>query len=145
MRLFSIGSAISLVVFVIGCGSDYELVPVSGTISLNGKPLPDAIILTQPIGSQENLTPGPGSFARTDANGRFTLELQSEDRVGAVPGECRIKIREAGEARPSSDDTFSRRDLYSRIPPDYLEGLVKYTIGEEGTDAMDFDLKTRKR
>ncbi len=145
MKLFLICSAISLVVVVTGCGLEYKLVPVSGTISLDGKPLPDALILTQPIGSADNTTPGPGSFARTDAEGRFTMELHSDDRKGAVPGECTVKIKEVGEKKASSDDSVSRGEVRSRIPLDYFEGLIQYTIPEGGTDSMDFDLKSERR
>ncbi len=127
-----------------GCGPDYKIVQVSGTITLDGKPLADALILTQPIGSEDNTTPGPGSMARTDADGKFVLEFQHEERSGAAPGRCTVKIKQVGEEKASSDDTVSRTMLRSRIPADFQQGLVEYTIPEDGTDSMDFDLKSRR-
>ena len=143
-RYFSVVMLLSLVA-AIGCGPGYKIVSVSGTITMDGKPLADAMILTQPIGTEDNVTPGPGSFARTDSEGRFVLEFQHEDVVGAVPGECTVKIKEVGEKKASSDDTVDAAVLRSKVPLDYQEGKITYTIPEEGTDAMDFDIQTRKR
>ena len=53
---------------VSGCGSKYSVVPVSGTITFNDKPLVGATILTQPVSSTaENDAPGPGSYGKTDS------------------------------------------------------------------------------
>ena len=105
---------------LVGCGPGYEIVPVSGTITLDGKPLQNATIITQPIGTKENTMPGPGSIAETDADGHFELAFQHEDRVGAVPGPARIKIVENAEKRASNDDTAEF--VRSKVPLDYQEG-----------------------
>lgn len=128
----------------VGCGPGYPVVDVSGTITLDGKPLANATVLTQPIGTKENITPGPGSIAETDENGHFVLAFQHEDRLGAVPGEVYVKIVEnEKEKRASADDTAVM--IRSRVPLDYQDGnKVKYTIPAEGTDAMDFDLKSKR-
>ena len=91
----------------VGCGPGYDIVPASGTITLNGKPLSNAQILTQPISdSEDDVTPGPGSGAVTDDQGHFVLEFQHDDIVGAVPGKAYIKIVELGERKVSSDDAI---------------------------------------
>ena len=89
---------------LLGCGSKYDVVPASGRITLDGEPLANASIFTQPTNRDTN-TPGPGSAALTDDNGEFELEFQSEDKKGAVPGDTRITIVENGEKKVSSDDT----------------------------------------
>lgn len=137
--------AASLLVLV-GCGPGYKIVPVSGRITLDDKPLANAMILTQPIGNEDNVTPGPGSIAETDSDGNFQLEMQHEAIVGAVPGEVWVKIVETGEKKASNDDTVDSSVLKSRVPLDYQEGdKVKYTIPDEGTDAMNIDMVGRGR
>ena len=134
-----------VVAIAAGCGSKYTVVPVRGTIQLDGKPLEGATILTQPIGPAENNAPGPGSYGHTDAEGRFTLELQNEPTPGAVPGVCVIMITEKGHSEDPTSDVITREDYRSRIPDEFRDGTYKYTIPEEGTDAMDLDLKSERR
>ena len=129
-----------------GCGSKYKVVPVSGTITLNGKPLPDVTILTQPVSqTAENNAPGPGSYGKTDAEGRFTLELQNEPTPGAVPGKCIITVVEKAHSADPTSDVVTREDRRTRIPPEYRENSVTYDIPEDGTDAMNIDIDTKKR
>ena len=80
-----------------GCGpSDKtpklpDLVPVSGTVTYDGKPLTDAMVQFLPMGS----TQGQGTAAVTDASGKYTLETVSSNgkaRPGAVPGNYGVRI-----------------------------------------------------
>ena len=48
-------------------------------------------LLTQPIATNSP-NPGPGSFGRTDAEGRFELELVKPAIRGAIIGEHRVMI-----------------------------------------------------
>ena len=80
----------------------------------------------------------------TDEDGHFQLSFQHEEVDGAVPGDAWIKIVENPEKKASSDD--SAEFVRSKVPLDYQEGnKVKYTIPEEGTDAMNFELKSVRR
>ena len=72
-----------------GYGVNVE--PVSGVGQVGGNPLSGAGIRTQPIG-QGTRTPGPGSFARTDAQGHFVLELVKPALQGAIVGQHRVMI-----------------------------------------------------
>lgn len=139
---FAMGACLLLTCLALGCGNKYELVPVRGKVTLDGKPLSNAMIITQPIG-KDTTTPGPGSGARLDENGEFELELQTESTMGAVPGEHRVTIKELGEQKASNDDTgvaFKRQ-----VPEEWRDGRAKFTIPPEGTDAMIIELETKKR
>ena len=134
----------TLVATLVGCGPGYKVVSASGKITLDGKPLANATIITQPIGSKENTNPGPGSFAETDADGNFNLVFQHEDVDGAAPGDCYIKIRENAEKKASSDDSAVM--VRSKVPLDYQDGnKVVYTIPEDGTDSMNFDMSSKRK
>ena len=119
-----------VVAIAAGCGSKYTVVPVRGTIQLDGKPLEGATILTQPIGPAENDAPGPGSYGHTDADGRFSLELQNEPTPGAVPGDCVITITESGHNPTESDkgavksSSDSRRYRTSTSIPKHSHGMT---------------------
>ena len=118
--------------------------PVSGRITINGEPFPNVTILTQPVGESEN--PGPGSYGLTDEDGRFSLELQiDEGNAGAVPGKCVITLVQKGHSDDPTSDEISREDVRTKIPWDYRNNQVTFDIPEDGTDAMDFDLDTKKR
>ena len=142
---FSLATIVGLICLV-GCGPGYQIVPVSGTVTLDGKPLANAMVLTQPIGEGEDVTPGPGSFANTDDQGHFVLEMQHEPVVGAVPGKAYVKIVENGEKKVSSDDTVDPTVLRSKVPIEYREGNnVEISIPEDGTDSLNFDLVSKRR
>ena len=63
-------------VALVGCGSSapYELAPVSGVVTLNGKAVPYTQIIFQPKRTAENPSPGPGSTAFCDDAGKFELK-----------------------------------------------------------------------
>ena len=63
---------------VVGCGKKYPTAPVSGTIRMNGKPLPNAAMTFQPIGG------GMASVGVTDENGHYELEFLTGEDTGAV-------------------------------------------------------------
>src|SRR5262245_36444322 len=79
-----------------GCDSGPRYVPVSGVVSLDGKPYGDAVITFQPIASSSGVDPGRGSSAYTDASGKFVLKTD-DGHNGAVPGKHLIRIQTKGD------------------------------------------------
>lgn len=75
-----------------GCGNGEEYVPVSGTVLLNGEPLPDAKLIFEPIGSESGVAPGKPSYGRTDKTGHYTLTCPIAKEEGAAVGEHRVRI-----------------------------------------------------
>lgn len=81
----------AVLVFPLGCKvhrDDTPLVPVVGTITLNGQPLSGADILLIPTGQ----TIGQGAIGRTDASGRFELKTPDNERTGAPTGSYKVVI-----------------------------------------------------
>src|SRR5437763_10484127 len=70
-----------------GCSDQPQLVPVSGKLTLNGKPLGNVKVDFHP--DPDKGTRGPGSTGTTDANGNFTLTF-APDKPGAIAGFHRI-------------------------------------------------------
>ena len=69
---------------VLGCSRGPSLVPVSGTVTVDGKPLQAGAVLVAPMG-------GRAAGGRIGADGRFTLSTwQPED--GVVAGSHRVEV-----------------------------------------------------
>lgn len=88
-----------------GCGSRIPtIVPVQGTVLLNGKPLPKAFV--QFVPQQDSLRTEFGSTALTDENGQFTLACGYKDKQGAALGQHIVVITEG----PEPDEVRNSRD-----------------------------------
>lgn len=148
---------VSLLTFV-GCGDGLNVVPVSGVVTLGGKPLSGAGITTQPIG-QATRNPGPGSFGRTDAQGHFELELVKPARKGAIVGQHRVMISRRDDSGASSrqvlksadgteygvDQPLSRpKSTGNSWPARFTDGSLTIEVPAGGTDQIKLDLDASK-
>src|SRR6266404_5245825 len=80
---------------LLGCSGESKFAPVSGIVTLDGKPYDKAVVSFQPIGTAENPNPGRGSSAYTNANGRYVL-LSDNKTKGAVIGKHLVRIMTKG-------------------------------------------------
>ena len=92
MKVIGVCQILALVAFAAGnagCGSSqYEkLVPVSGAITLDGKPLDGATVAFIPVTSSQ-MQP---SYGYTDESGKYVLKTPEGD-VGVSLGEYRIVV-----------------------------------------------------
>jgi hypothetical protein len=78
-----------------GCSQNnrVKVIPVTGTITQNGKPLADVRI------EFSKTDTGAMSFAETDAEGHFTL-THTHGKSGAEPGKYRVSIFQKGKPIP---------------------------------------------
>jgi len=128
-----------LTCLTLGCGGS-KLGSVSGTVTLDGKPLAHASIAFQPMG--DKVETGLGSFGKTDANGRYTLQLVDASAAGAVVGKHRVAIS------AYADDKFDPKDDSKRSPPNKVP--AKYNLNSEltfevrpGANEANFELTSR--
>lgn len=137
-----VAASLSLLMAVcIGCDSKpYELAPVSGRITFDGEPLGGGVINLQPIAG-ENKTVGPGSTARCDADGRFTLKTLHDDD-GAVVGEHRVRVYSfSAETAPVTESDEGQP--VEKIPHKYnYRSTLTFAVPSGGTDEANFDLNT---
>jgi len=125
-------AAAAVCAMLAGCGgSGYKLVPVSGKVTLNGKPVPDAHVSFEPRAV------GPGCYGKTDGEGRFTLQSVLDDKPGAVPGTHVVRITTAREGNPSDDAAETVGEV---APQRFLDGSESFDVPPEGTDRADFEL-----
>ncbi|MDP1798512.1 MAG: hypothetical protein Q8K78_13555 [Planctomycetaceae bacterium] len=84
---------IVLLVVMNGCGADtgLKLVPVTGTVRLDGQPLPRGSITLRPESSKDGWEQPTGSI---EADGMYAVYTQG--RAGAPPGRYRVVIFATG-------------------------------------------------
>ncbi len=128
-----------LLLLDLGCNSKpYDIAPVSGVITLDSKPLAGAIINTQPIATENSSSPGPGSFAKTDEFGKYSLELVNPAVPGAVVGPHRVTIRIP--ERLSETDNLVYNKPTAPLPVEALDGSLQVEVVPEGVANANFDL-----
>jgi hypothetical protein len=130
-------------VAVLGCSSK-KLAPVSGRVTLNGKPLANATVSFQPIAEGKSPDAGAGSTGKTDEDGRFTLKT-STGQEGAVVGKHRVRIS-ALETQVGDSDERAPRGGWpqgDKVPKRYnSESNETFDVLRGGTDKADFPLKS---
>ncbi len=114
---------------VAGCG-EMKVAPVTGTVTLDGKPLERASVLFQPAGG------GRPSFGVSDKNGVYRLGY-SMDEEGAEVGSCTVKVSTAIE----SGDYGSKRGK-ELVPARYLKDPVVVEVASR-SNKIDIALTTQ--
>ncbi len=126
-----------------GCskGSARKVVPVSGTVTIDGKPAPNIAVVFQPMATGKEEA-GMGSAGVTDAQGRFTLTLTGTDkRPGAVVGRHRVTFSGAVDQRAETDDS-ARSAVPDPVPARYREKPLEFEVPAGVTDKADFKLES---
>ena len=121
-----------------GCNSSgLNVAPVSGTVTLNGKPLPNAHVTFVPKPGLE----APSSDGTTDANGRYSLIISVTDEVGAAVGEHIVQITASQHTQAPDDDRSYVVD--EPVPARYnAQSTLEFTVPPDGTKTADFALKS---
>jgi hypothetical protein len=129
-----------------GCGSSGSgLVPVSGTVTLEGKPLAGAQVSFAPAAGNKQGTPG------TDiTGGSGYYKVMHQGRAGLAPGKYRVVVRKL-DANPNDstggDPYMASLAARARSAPgvdpagDVIEGHFEREVPDSG-GTLDFDLKT---
>jgi hypothetical protein len=123
---------------IFACGCQRNVVPVSGRVTLNGKPLAGAVVTFQPLADRESPRPeATGSTGRTDGDGRFALRLVDPDRPGAAVGDHIVTVSMAtggSDAAPSKGQP---------LPKDWRDGSKRFRVPPGGTSEANFDIAGR--
>ena len=129
---------LGLVIAACGCGGS-RTVPVSGQVKLDGQPLADAHVTFRP-GSKE-LYPGPASYGKTDAEGRFVLRTV-DGHDGAVVGPHKVRISVPVKVQGASPDAPSANKLPAKYSGENT--VLTFTVPQGGTKEANFlDLRSK--
>ena len=126
-----LGQALLLIVVLpcLGCSTSDRppLGQVSGTVTLDGQPLPSALVTFVPIAG-----PGRTSQAFTDSDGRYSLAYL-RDIEGANVGQHVVRIT-------TVSDEYRGKE---RLPPRYHAQSMLIATVEPGTNTHDFSLSSK--
>jgi hypothetical protein len=124
-------------VALIAGGCQNSLAPVSGRVTLNGKPLAGAVVTFQPQARHAAPVPAAtGSTGRTDKEGRFTLHSIEPNRAGALIGEHIVTISASSGGSDAAPPTGPI------LPKDWRDGTKHFKVQAGGTTAANFDIKS---
>lgn len=152
MRLLSMALAVGVV--STGCsgrgGPAVTVVPVTGTVTLDGKPLAGAAVAFVPQAG----TKGVGAFGTTDADGRYMLGHRS-GKAGIEPGTYTVSFSKKGLKDGSTIPPGSMAadvEAVELVPKQYTPAFqatndtpaTAALVGEAG-GTFDFKLVSGKR
>ena len=138
VRVFAIGL---LALVFGGCSGSERIVPVSGVVTLDGEPLADAVVGFEPIATEGEIEAGMGSYARTDAKGRFSLRSLTKEE-GALVGMHRVSVSTVVcKEGPNGEMQGLTKE---RVPARYNNDTrLTFEVPAGGTDQADLDLKSK--
>lgn len=107
-----------------------ELGTVSGVVTMDGTPLPNANVRFYPDA-------GRASAAKTDDSGTYEL-IYIRDEMGAVPGKHSVKITTLNE----DEDPFGKQGSET-VPEKYNKKTTLEATVEPGENTINFDLESK--
>lgn len=122
--------------FVAGCGPavDPGYHPVTGTVTLDGAPLADAVVAFQPTSE------GSSGTGRTDENGTYILFYASQ-RPGAKAGDNTVVISKEADASSGGDEFAEVTEEEGELlPARYNQESELTATVTDGENVIDFAL-----
>lgn len=135
-----------MLVLSVGCGgsinadySNLDLLDVSGTVTLDGKPLPGATVAFE----ARDKTYSSGI---TDENGEYDLLFNTE-KSGCLPGDkiVRIQVKTDSEAPEGESDIEGDNGQQAnvKVPEEYNKNSTLEVTVDANHTTFDFDLKSQ--
>ncbi|GAA4432352.1 hypothetical protein [Bremerella cremea] len=127
------------VALLTGCGqSQGEFVPVSGKVTVKGKPQANLIVSFLPVADGEEAV--VASSGLTDDEGNFTLKTSgAEGTEGAMIGPHQVRIRNR-IVLGAEDAMVPEKSSSVRLPAKATDGSMTVEVPPEGLDDLQFDL-----
>jgi hypothetical protein len=124
-----------LLLLVSGCGESLDLVPVTGTVTYQGKPVEGANVAFLP----EKGPPGTGI---TDAAGKYTISTNGQPGASAGKNAVTItKTSTGGTASPTTPEEMQKMASEGKMPTSKSEIPSKYSAIQAGLTAEVSDSK----
>jgi hypothetical protein len=131
----------TLALLFTGCGGGTKVVPVSGRVTLDNKPLANATLQFVPVTGAEQNPPPSSSYGTTNEDGSYSLVLNTNgDTKGAVVGKHKVIITLG--AQGGSEET--KRTYHKQLPERYNRKTeLECDIPSTGRDDANFNLKSK--
>ena len=149
MRLTRSGICLLALVFLVGCGGKKvkfpDTVPLSGKVTLDGEPLPDATVVFTPSNPK-----AAGAIGTTNASGEYELQTMvgPERKSGAVPGDYKVHISTMLPPVVAKNEKPAKPMMavqLEKVPEKYRSftlTVLKATVGKDG-GKENFELKSK--
>ena len=148
-------------VSVSGCSDRPDLAPAGGKVTLDGQPMPGAVVTFQPVAG------GRLGTAETDADGVYQITTFGPDVDGAIVGEHFVgvvRVGGPGASKPAAaqpvdanslsnlgvtTDEESKRqesEIQYIVPKTYMapsQSGLKVTVTSGGSDQLNLELKSK--
>lgn len=153
--------AVVLVCILNGCSDRPAVAPASGKVTLDGRPIPGAVVTFQPVAG------GRLGTAETDADGIYHVTTFGPDVDGAIVGEHYVGVvrvggpgasKPAGE-QPADANSLSnlgvaseeesrkeQAEIHYIVPKNYMapaQSGLKVTVPSGGSDQLNLELKSK--
>jgi|688.fasta_scaffold28579_4 hypothetical protein len=115
-----------------GCSGQEGLGRVSGVVTLDDKPLPNAAVEFTPVDGK-----GLTSYGKTDSNGAYVTMATRTDKGSAV-GENKVRIT----TYDILDEGGKQTRIPEKVPLKYNESTELKADVKSGSNTFNFDLKT---
>lgn len=121
-----------------GCsrGDGLERVPITGILTVEGSPLPGAVVQLLPTGQ----TQGPGAIGISDSEGKFEVISSRQNDEGVPPGEYTVRVSRLvnpdGSVVPADEPEADHPDSRESVPRPYsgVDSPLKVVISEQGSE-----------
>jgi hypothetical protein len=123
-----------------GCsGSGVKYAPVSGKVTMDGKPLAKVNVIFIPLPTPGSDVAGDTAGGVTDENGQYTLKTSTHDGMkdGAQVGKHKVSIS-LQESRGEGDRAIVRE----KLPKRYNQDTELKADVTPDSNHIDFDLKS---
>lgn len=156
--VISSGLFLLLICSLLGCGKKHSCVPVSGVVTVDGKPEGGIKLYFAPMATEDSVDSGPYSTGVTDENGGFVLESRHGD-AGAVVGKHRVTLKyadpgAAGKALMTPEAEEMRKQIMeirkgrhikvNREDEARTPVIVEVSVPSDGTETLKIELTSRK-
>ncbi len=118
-------------------------VPVKGTVTMDGQPLPGCIVEFSPQIVETNTQGLGGSGAQGQTNDEGKFEMRTNRTFGVQPGSYEVRITKIPEAQnPDLPSTFHRKE---NLPARYNErSELSLEVTDQGDENVTFELTSGK-
>ncbi|MEX0793189.1 MAG: carboxypeptidase-like regulatory domain-containing protein [Pirellulaceae bacterium] len=134
MRFANLAILIGLVA-ICGC-ADNSIGKVHGTVTLDGKPVGEAMVLFEPQKS------GRPALAVTDAEGNYQL-MFSATGEGASVGTYLVRITTGQDQVLEDGGGVAVPAVNERVPKEYNSASTQEVTVESGSNQIDFHINTQ--